>query len=158
MGVTDGIFTQNLGYIVVKEGSTDLTGVPTISPPPTIAPVVPTTPVPTNVPTNVPTKPPTKAPINSPTTPTVIRWTSYADLTGQQMGGAMALYYTKTTWNTLGTNSIEESAWYYLTPQEQAASLQVGIEEEDWDCYVNHYGDYLGRNWKNTFLLNIGLP
>merc|ERR1712238_165064 len=150
--VKDGTFTQNLGYIVVEEGSTDLTGVPTISPPPTIAPVVPTTPVPTNVPTKPPTKAPTKAPINSPTTPTVIRWTSYADLTGQQVGGAMALDYTKMTWNTLGTNSIEESAWYYLTPQEMAASLQVGIVEEDWDCYVNHYGDYSWSELEEYFL------
>merc|ERR1712161_17101 len=136
ISVRKGVFTDELQYIVVEEGSTDITGVPTISPTstPTIAPVVPTTPV--------PTKPPTKAPINSPTTPTVIRWTSYTDLTGRQLGGAMALYYTKMTWNTLGTNSIEESAWYYLTPQEQAASEQVGIGEEDWDCYQNHYGDY----------------
>merc|ERR1712238_459879 len=93
IAVTAGVFTENLQYIVVVEGSTDLTGVPTISPSntPSIAPVVPPTPVPTNEPTNEPTyeptKAPTKSPVNSPTTPTVIRWTAYADLTGQQVGG-----------------------------------------------------------------------
>merc|ERR1712161_115629 len=162
IAVTAGVFTENLQYIVVVEGSTDLTGVPTISPSntPSIAPVVPTTPVPTNVPTNeptyeptkAPTKSPTKAPVNSPTTPTVIRWTAYADLTGQQVGGAMALGYTQATWNTLGTNSIEESAWYYLTLDQRSASAQIGIFEEAWDCYVNHYGDYSWSELEEYFL------
>ena len=45
--VVEGTFTADLDYIVVEEGSTDLTGVPTTSPTtapiaPTIAPVVPT--------------------------------------------------------------------------------------------------------------------
>jgi len=157
-----GVFTEDLRYIVVVEGSTDITGVPTISPSntPTIAPVVPTTPAPTNEPTNeptyeptkAPTKSPTKAPVNSPTTPTVIRWTAYADLTGQQVGGAMALDYTQATWNTLGTNSIEESAWYYLTLDQRSASAQIGIFEEAWDCYVNHYGDYSWSELEEYFL------
>merc|ERR1712238_319523 len=157
-----GVFTEDLRYIVVVEGSTDITGVPTISPSntPTIAPVVPTTPAPTNEPTNeptyeptkAPTKSPTKAPVNSPTTPTVIRWTAYADLTGQQVGGAMALDYTQATWNTLGTNSIEESAWYYLTLDQRSASAQIGIFEEAWDCYQNHYGDYSWSELEEFFL------
>merc|ERR1712238_23391 len=154
LAVRKGVFTDELQYIVVEEGSTDITGVPTISPTstPTIAPVVPTTPVPTNVPTKPPTKAPTKAPINFPTTPTVIRWTSYADLTGRQVGGAMALDYTQATWNTLGTNSIELSAWYYLTLDERSASAQICIFEEAWDCYQNHYGDYSWSELEEFFL------
>ena len=38
--VKEGVFTEELQYIVVKEGSTDITGVPTTSP--TTAPVAPT--------------------------------------------------------------------------------------------------------------------
>merc|ERR1712238_614743 len=160
-----GQFTTNLQYIVVVEGSTDLTGVPTISPSntPTIAPVVHTTPVPTNEPTNEPpTWEPTKSPSNYPTTPPTppifsplpaeVRWTSYAQLTGRQVNGAMALDYTQATWNTLGTNSIELWAWYNLTPQEKAASEQIGIDEEAWDCYVNNYGAYSWSELEKYFL------
>ena len=45
LAVEAGVFTDLLQYLVVEEGSTDLTGVPTSSPSgtPTMAPVVPTT-------------------------------------------------------------------------------------------------------------------
>jgi len=149
ISVNQGWFTMDLDYLVVEEGSTDLTGVPTSSPTstPTMAPVVPTTPVPTNVPTNVPTKAPTEEPTKPPTqapfTPTeTIRWTSYVQLTAAQVDLVRALDYTKATWNLLGTNEIEFLAFFSLTPAEQAASEQLGMDEEDWDCYQNHYSDY----------------
>merc|ERR1712238_90218 len=63
-----------------------------------------------------------------------------------------ALDYTQTTWNTLGTNEIEESAFYALTPAEAAASEQLGMNEDQWDCYQNHFGDY---SWDELELYSL---
>ena len=71
------------------------------------------------------------------------RWTEYSELTDEQKSIATeGLNYTKETWNTLDTNPIEASAFFYLSNEQKTAAKQLGFIGRTWDCDVNHYGDY----------------
>ena len=85
-------------------------------------------------------RPPTDVPTVAYTTP---RYIVYSKLTDeQQQIVTEELNYNEETWNVLGTNPIEEYAFYSLVDTQQAAALQLNFEEESWDCVQNHYFDY----------------
>jgi hypothetical protein len=52
------------------------------------------------------------------------------------------LDYTENTWNVPGTADVERFAFGALTAENQVAAFALGFNEEEWDCYVNHYDDY----------------
>ena len=79
---------------------------------------------------------------NDPT----FRWIKFSTLTAKhQMIATEKLGYTEDTWNTLNTNAIEyEKTFDSLSDEEEAAAIQLGFNEESWDCDHNHY---YGYNW-----------
>lgn len=52
------------------------------------------------------------------------------------------LGYIKYSWNVVGENDIETWAYSDLYTSEAAAVSSLGISEEQWDCWVNHYKGY----------------
>ena len=52
------------------------------------------------------------------------------------------LLYTELTWNQPGTNQFELLSFSELDSDRQMGILAIGLDEEAWDCWVNHYADY----------------
>ncbi|GAX10880.1 hypothetical protein FisN_31Hh089 [Fistulifera solaris] len=55
---------------------------------------------------------------------------------------AASMGYDETQWNTPGTFSLEYNRFQLLSEANRAAVEQLGIESDEWDCYVNHYRGY----------------
>mmetsp|Transcript_19167 Transcript_19167/g.27070 ORF Transcript_19167/g.27070 Transcript_19167/m.27070 type:complete len:617 (+) Transcript_19167:818-2668(+) len=71
------------------------------------------------------------------------RFRIYDSLSPKLKEYAVTLSYTKSTWNNLETAHVESLPFAELSPGEQEAVLQLGfVNEEDWDCYMNHYNGY----------------
>ena len=71
------------------------------------------------------------------------RYTPWGDLPKPVRQAAREdLSYTEWTWNLPGTNDVEYLAYSELDIDQQAGSETIGLDEEGWDCWVNHYEDY----------------
>jgi hypothetical protein len=53
-----------------------------------------------------------------------------------------SLLYDKTTWDTLGSASIERRMWMELTAEQQSHAILIGFYQRTWDCFQNHYRAY----------------
>jgi hypothetical protein len=75
--------------------------------------------------------------------PAEYRYTEW-DLLTKSMQDVASDYlsYREFTWNFPGLNSIEETCFEGLKKKEQAGAQAIGLDEDDWDCWVNHYEDY----------------
>lgn len=108
---------------------------------------LPTTPFPTVTPT---TGTPTMAPTDTPTvayaTPPAVplRYTEWTALpTAVQTAVESDLLYTPDSWNEVGANVIEDSAFEALTTAQQATVTDtLEWTEPQWNCHVNHYNDF----------------
>jgi len=58
---------------------------------------------------------------------------------------ANLLLYTEKTWNLPGTSDIEELSWSSLSDTQKFGASSIGFTEPTWDCWQNHFGDYLWR-------------
>jgi hypothetical protein len=54
----------------------------------------------------------------------------------------MSLLYDRTTWDAIGSASIEKRMWMELTNEQQADAILVGFYQRTWDCFQNHYRAY----------------
>ena len=133
---------------------------------------------PTNRPTNRPTVSPTVSPSSSPTdypsvspssSPTIssapsaapiaytrsprvnIRYTPWVDLTPTEQNLAEQLDYTQETWDTIGTNPIENLDWKRLLREQKTAATQLGYTLQSWDCWQNHYQSYRWIDLDNEY-------
>jgi hypothetical protein len=74
------------------------------------------------------------------------RYTLWGDLDAETKAHATTLLYNEMTWNRRDFNRIEASSLSNIEIENSGqfdAILAIGFDEEVWDCYVNHYGDYL---------------
>ena len=53
-----------------------------------------------------------------------------------------SLLYDKTSWDTLGSASIERRMWMELTAEQQSDAILIGFYQRTWDCFLNHYRGY----------------
>jgi hypothetical protein len=78
----------------------------------------------------------------------------------QQSVAETGLDYTEDTWNVPGTADVELLAFSSLTAENQVAALALGFNEEEWDCYINHYDDYswaeLATEGVQQYLITLG--
>lgn len=51
-------------------------------------------------------------------------------------------HMTLKTWNNPGENDIEAWSYHDLWPEEVVGIQALGIDEEMWDCHINHYAGY----------------
>ena len=71
------------------------------------------------------------------------RYQSFQSLSGADQSTAQnALGYTSLTWNVPSENLIETLGWFYLTASQRAGTQALGITENQWDCFINHYTSY----------------
>ncbi len=64
------------------------------------------------------------------------------DAPARELAGR-ALGYDASSWNKPGTALIERLPWASLDGAQRDAATALDLDEETWDCYVNHY-DGLG--------------
>lgn len=75
------------------------------------------------------------------------RYVPWEELDESLVAAAEALEYTEETWNTPGQAEIESLSYETITLDSpdirQQALDTIGYDnEEQWDCYINHYDDY----------------
>ena len=63
-----------------------------------------------------------------------------------------SLGYTPQVWNRPGLYQLESWAFYELHEDEQSGAKGLGINEEMWDCHINHYHGYW---WQDLQALNL---
>jgi len=80
------------------------------------------------------------------------RYIVYSNLTEEQLDYVTVLNYTEDTWNILGTNMIEYSAFFRLQGEELEAATNLGFTGATWDCEQNHYMDY---DWSELVTYDI---
>ena len=133
------------------------TAAPTTRPPtkrPTNSPTVSPTDYPSVSPSSSPTisSAPSAAPIPYTRSPRVnIRYTPWIDLTPTQQNLAQQLDYTQETWDTIGTNEIENLDWKRLLREQKTAATQLGYTLQSWDCWQNHYQSYRWIDLDNEY-------
>jgi hypothetical protein len=50
-----------------------------------------------------------------------------------------ALYYNQSTWDTYGTNAVEQMHYVGLMREKKAAALALGYAgPKSWDCWQDH--------------------
>ncbi|EJK76256.1 hypothetical protein THAOC_01990, partial [Thalassiosira oceanica] len=70
----------------------------------------------------------------------VSRYTQWAEMSDDAKTLARTkLSYNRYTWDTPRENDVETWAYYDLYASEVEAVDELGIGEESWDCWVNHY-------------------
>jgi len=52
------------------------------------------------------------------------------------------LGYDQNTWNNPGTADVEAWSYHDLYEKETVGVLELGMDDEMWDCHVNHYYGY----------------
>ncbi|GAX21799.1 hypothetical protein FisN_31Lh089 [Fistulifera solaris] len=67
---------------------------------------------------------------------------------------AASMGYDEMQWNTPGTFTLEYNRFELLSEAHQGAVEQLGIESEQWDCYVNHYRGY---TWEELEMGGVAL-
>ncbi len=67
---------------------------------------------------------------------------------------AASMGYDETQWNTPGTFPLEYERFHLLSESNRGAVEQLGIESEEWDCYVNHYRGY---TWEEMEMEGVSL-
>ena len=73
------------------------------------------------------------------------RYVEYSALDQTTEDAAMALGYSEGTWNTPGTQDVEELSFSTIVAADaadEALLTIIGFTEVQYDCYVNHYEDY----------------
>jgi len=124
-----------------------------LPPPPTVSPTI----SPSDRPSASPSESPTDVPSSSPTvssapsaapipyarSPRVdVRYSPWFALTGEQQTLAKQLDYTQPTWDTIGSNPIENLDWQRLSRAQKTVASQLGYDLNSWDCWQNHYQSY----------------
>mmetsp|Transcript_19166 Transcript_19166/g.27065 ORF Transcript_19166/g.27065 Transcript_19166/m.27065 type:complete len:517 (+) Transcript_19166:81-1631(+) len=84
---------------------------------------------------------------DGPAYPT-FRYRSWKYVSSDQKANAEILKYTEDSWNNIGSNKVEKSAFDRLESGSVQAAKAIGFEEEVWDCFINHYEDY---DWDELF-------
>ena len=46
------------------------------------------------------------------------------------------------SWDTLGTNDVEEHSYVDLHENGKAGAESFGLNDDIWDCHINHYYGY----------------
>ena len=70
-----------------------------------------------------------------------IEWSSLSET--DRSVATFYLSYTEESWNLPGSNSeIEEISYVDLTNNGKAGVISLGMTEEVYDCYINHYYGY----------------
>lgn len=91
----------------------------------------------------------TSAEENFPYTKPAIRFKPYQKLsTTAQTIAENDLSYTPLTWNVVGLASVEKKRWSQLFSSEQKAAEELGLNEDLWDCFINHYEQYTWEELK----------
>lgn len=71
------------------------------------------------------------------------RYTEWDELEPDEQYIARSLGYARSSWNSVSqTLSIEKSAFSVLSAEQQQNIMALDMDEEMWDCFVNHYDDY----------------
>mmetsp|Transcript_11354 Transcript_11354/g.17998 ORF Transcript_11354/g.17998 Transcript_11354/m.17998 type:complete len:128 (-) Transcript_11354:176-559(-) len=52
------------------------------------------------------------------------------------------LGYDRKGWNKPGTNGVEAWSFHDLYENEMVGAQGLGIDDEMWDCHINHYDGY----------------
>ena len=120
---------------------------------PTTNPTANQTTNPTANPTATPTVKPTANPTAKTTTPVendsphpypypTIRFTQWTELSTDEKIIAESLDYTRYLWDNLEIAAIESYPFDHLQSSEQQSITNLGLDEDMWDCYINHYYGY----------------
>ncbi|KAL7554665.1 hypothetical protein ACHAWF_018162, partial [Thalassiosira exigua] len=137
---------------------------------PTDSPTVRPTKQPTKQPTKLPTKQPSNQPTKQPTTdqPTYMpssgeptpnpihdadysqfpfpyphtRFTQWIELEADEMSIASSLGYDRDSWDNLEISELEGYIYQDLTAFQQENVKNLGMDENMWNCYMNHYNGY----------------
>lgn len=110
--------------------------------------VEPTTQAPTEAPLTISDRPPI-APVDD------IRYVLWGDLSKDIKSIAEKLNYTQNSWNMPGKSPIERFSYgsmgiaytsYGIGSGNNTGAIEdMGLNEDEWDCHINHYDDY---SWK----------
>lgn len=81
-----------------------------------------------------------------------LRYIPWAELSTETQNIAQKLNYTETTWNEIGTASVELLNWERLTESQQNAAQQLGYDLFSWDCWLNHFQSYRFIDLDNPYI------
>jgi len=87
------------------------------------------------------------------------RFTAWVNLDSAEKNTAQALGYFRTSWDNLEIYNLESLRFSDLTYTEQNNVLALGMDEEMWDCWMNHYNGYYWEdmpNGKTQYLAVLG--
>ena len=73
-----------------------------------------------------------------------IRFVLWDDLSDEQQMAANVAGFVPETWNNPGTADVESLSYEVIgdTSLDQVGAIDsLGITEDQWDCYANHYSD-----------------
>jgi hypothetical protein len=94
---------------------------------------------------------PTTTPTTGPTTHDELpfpypypytRFTPWGELDDSTKSSALSLGYTRSLWDTPGEYVLESSIYSSLNSTQQKSINDLGMSEEQWDCFMNHYERY----------------
>ncbi|KAL7532622.1 hypothetical protein ACHAXR_009153 [Thalassiosira sp. AJA248-18] len=89
------------------------------------------------------TVPPAPAEEDFPYTKPEFRYEAFSELSPTAQGIAIQeLSYMEVTWNNHGLAPIEKQRWSTLSSNEREGAQQLGYDEDQWDCFINHYKQY----------------
>ena len=70
------------------------------------------------------------------------RYTVWQSLSASETTLATTIGYTETTWDTPGMAAFEDTAFSDLESRQQTAFDSLGLFEERYDCWINHFNGY----------------
>ncbi|KAL7525514.1 hypothetical protein ACHAXR_001042, partial [Thalassiosira sp. AJA248-18] len=104
----------------------------------------PTTSAPTYLPTSTPSDDPEFSKLLSlfPYPYPYTRFTRWTELETFERDIARSLDYARNSWDNLEILYLESNRFIDLNVQQQQSISSLGMDENMWDCYVNHYNGY----------------
>ena len=70
------------------------------------------------------------------------RFTAWERLSNSEQNIGTSLGYFRSSWDNLEIYDLETLAYSDLTSQEKLYLMSLGLDGEQWDCYMNHYNGY----------------
>jgi hypothetical protein len=87
------------------------------------------------------------------------RFTPWSDIDENTLTHAITLMYDEESWNLPMSNDIEFYSIFTINatlPEEQLMAIfDMGMTEDVWDCWVNHYVDF---SWEDFIFYNFTDP
>ncbi|KAL7517547.1 hypothetical protein ACHAWX_002466 [Stephanocyclus meneghinianus] len=86
---------------------------------------------------------PTAAAQNFPYEKPAKRYTPWQSLSSADQSTAeSSLGYTPITWNVPALDPVEQFGWWQFTDAQKSGAQSLGLNEDQWDCFINHYTSY----------------